>query len=85
MYYVYILRSRKYKDKIYIGFTSNLRKRLKQHSIGMSCTTRKMLSVELVYCEAYKSKADAQARERRLKQYGNALGHLKKRISNSLA
>ena len=39
---------------------------------------------ELVYYEAYKSKEDAQKRERDLKKFGAGYGHLKKRISKSL-
>lgn len=31
MRYVYILRSLKVKDKLYVGLTSNLKRRLKEH------------------------------------------------------
>lgn len=51
---------------------------------GKSYASKRILPVELVYYEAYKSKMDAQNREQRLKQYGNSLGHLRKRISRSL-
>ena len=39
---------------------------------------------KLIYYEACPSKKDARARERKLKQYGSTLGHLKKRLSNTL-
>lgn len=84
MYYVYVLKSLRLKDKIYIGYTSDLKKRLEEHMAGKNYTTARILPVELVYYEAYKSKMDAQNREHQLKQYGNALGHLKKRIKNCL-
>ena len=84
MYYVYVLKSLGLKDKIYIGYTSDLNKRLKEHITGKNYTTARILPVELVYYEVYKSKMDAQNREKQLKQYGNALGHLKKRINNCL-
>ena len=84
MYYVYILRSLKFENKIYIGYTSDLKKRLKEHNSGKNYTTRRILPVELVYYEAFRAKIDAQNRERKLKHYGNALGHLKRRILNSL-
>jgi len=74
MYYVYVLKSLRLKDKIYIGYTSDLKKRLEEHMTDKNYTTARILSVEL----AYKSKMDAQNREQQLKQYGNALGHLKK-------
>lgn len=84
MYYVYILRSLKFENKIYIGYTSNLKKRLKEHNSGTNYTTRRILPVELLYYEAFRSKIDAQNRERKLKHYGNSLDHLKRRMFNSL-
>ena len=39
--------------------------------------------VKLIYYESYLSEKDARKRERDLKKYGSALGHLKKRIYNS--
>ena len=78
------MKSRKYENKVYIGFTSDLKRRVMQHKSGKNIATRRMLPVEVVYYEAYKSKEDAKNREYQLKQYGNALGHLKRRISNSL-
>ena len=38
---------------------------------GKNYTSKRLLPVDLVYYEAYKSKIDAQDREQRLKQYGN--------------
>lgn len=83
MYYVYVLKSIKTKN-IYIGYTSNLNKRIKEHMEGKTYTTNRFLPVDLIYYEAYKSMADAKNREKQLKQYGAALGHLKKRIKGSL-
>ena len=83
MHYVYLLKSNKSKW-LYIGMTKNLKKRMAEHCAGTSYTTRKYLPVELVYYEAYKSETDAKSREKRLKQYGNVIGLLKKRIVNSL-
>ena len=84
MYYVYLLKDPN-SDWIYIGYTSNLRRRLKEHREGQIQTTRRFSSIQLVYYEAYKSAEDAQERERKLKQYGNSLGILKKRIKKSLS
>jgi len=84
MYYVYLLKSLRYKNRVYIGYTSNLKKRFTEHVAGENITTKRILPVELVYYEAYKSKIDAQNREMKLKQYGNALKHLKKRLEFSL-
>jgi len=81
MFYVYMLKGR--ENHIYIGYTCDLRKRLKEHQEGHTYTTRRFLPIQLVYYEAYQSKKDALQREKHLKQYGNSLTHLKKRIQNS--
>lgn len=82
MYYVYLLKSTKNKH-IYIGYTSDLKKRIREHVEGKTYTTNRFLPMELVYYEAFKSMADAKNREKQLKQYA-ALGHLKRRIKDSL-
>ena len=76
MYYVYILKHPS-EDRIYIGFSTDLRSRMKRHQ-----TVHK--NWRLAYYEAYASEADARARERRLKHYGNVQQLLKKRIMDSL-
>jgi len=70
MYYVYIL---KINNEFYIGYTEDLRRRVKQHkSEG---------KIELIYYEAYLSKKSATNREKKLKHYGSAWRALKKRIT----
>ena len=44
---------------------------------------RKHAGWKLVYYEAYLNEQDARDRERMLKHYGAARGHLKKRITRS--
>jgi len=83
MHYVYILKSKRSKW-VYIGCTSDLDKRINEHNSGESTATRPYLPLEIVYYEAYRSKKDAFEREKHLKQHGNALGLLKKRIQQSL-
>jgi predicted GIY-YIG superfamily endonuclease len=74
--YVYVLANRRTK-RLYIGFTKNLRQRLASHQ-------KRDPDWQLAYYEAYASEAEAGQRERDLKQYGSALGHLKRRIKISL-
>ena len=76
MYYVYVLKHPT-GSRIYIGFSTDLRSRMKIHKTEH----RKW---RLTYYEAYASEADARARERRLKHYGNVQQLLKKRIMRSL-
>lgn len=82
MYYVYILKD-KISNKLYIGYTSDLRRRLKEHKEKQTFTTKKG-SYDLVYYEAYTSKVDAISRERGIKDSGSVYMALKKRIKYSL-
>ena len=66
MYYVYILQSLKDK-KLYIGYSSNLKRRLKEHKTGGSKSTKCRLPFRLVYYEAHTSKEDAKRREKYFK------------------
>jgi len=72
MYYVYLINQK--SNKLYIGYTTNLKRRLKEHQVK---------SKDLVYYEAYKAKEDAIQREKQLKKYKSAWGQLKKRIIKS--
>ena len=78
-YYIYLLSS-KIKQWIYIGCTSDLKKRLIEHQQGKVFSTKKMLPIELIYFEAYRSKKVAFEREKALKKYGSGLARLKSRI-----
>jgi putative endonuclease len=81
-YFVYLLSSFK-TPWIYIGCTYNLEKRLKEHGEGKVLSTKKMLPVELIYFEAYKSKDCAYQREKNLKAFGSGLARLKSRLNIS--
>lgn len=83
MFFVYILRNLK-DERLYIGFTRDLKKRIKEHNDGLNKSTKYRRPLELIYCEAYKSEQDAKTREEMLKLYGQALGGLKRRIRHSL-
>ena len=76
MYFVYVLKNGRTKE-IYYGFTNNLDRRLLEHSKDKE-------GFDLVYYEAYISEGDARKREKRLKNYAQALTALKTRISESL-
>jgi putative endonuclease len=78
-YYVYLLSSNK-ASWIYIGCTDDLEKRIKEHNEGKVYSTKKMSPVELIYYEAYKSKACAYKREKSLKTHGSGLAKLKSRL-----
>ncbi|OGE84630.1 MAG: excinuclease ABC subunit C [Candidatus Doudnabacteria bacterium RIFCSPHIGHO2_02_FULL_46_11] len=66
MYYIYILQSKKDKQ-FYVGYTDDLKNRLKLHNAGRVESTKNRLPFELVYYEACKNQQDATHREKYLK------------------
>jgi putative endonuclease len=62
MYYVYILRSEKDK-KLYIGFTANLRDRIKNHNLGLNSSTKNRRPLKIIYYEAFENEHDAREKE----------------------
>ncbi len=73
MYYVYLLRSIKNPEKTYVGYTINLKERLKKHNEGGSVYTSDDRPWDLIMYLAFKDKEKAIAFERYLKfQSGRA-------------
>ena len=66
MYYVYILQS-KIDQKLYTGFTSDLKKRVLRHNAGYVPATKPRRPLTLIFYEAYLHKYDALRREKYLK------------------
>jgi len=66
VFYVYVLRSES-DSGFYIGFSTNLRARLRQHQNGESLATKSRGPWKLVYFEAYTEREDAEGREKFLK------------------
>jgi putative endonuclease len=62
MYYVYIIYSEKLNKK-YIGFSTNLNKRIKEYNLGKSNFTSKGIPWKLIYYELFKSEKDARGEE----------------------
>ncbi|KKS65930.1 MAG: GIY-YIG nuclease superfamily protein [Parcubacteria group bacterium GW2011_GWC2_42_6] len=83
MFYVYVIKSDK-DEKLYIGFTSDLKRRILEHNNGRNTSTKYRKPFKLVYYEAYASENDAKDREYKLKKFSGSYIHLKKRIKNSL-
>jgi len=81
-YYVYILRSRKNKS-LYVGYSSNLRKRLLTHNLGLNKATKPFRPYELVFYEAFLNRVDAKNREEYLKS-GWGFRTIKKMMENYL-
>ena len=77
-YFTYVLFS--FKDNnFYTGFTSDLKKRIKEHKAGEVYSTKNRLPVELIYFEVCLNKYDAIHREKYLKT-----GHGKRFLKNRM-
>ncbi|HVZ11404.1 MAG TPA: GIY-YIG nuclease family protein [Patescibacteria group bacterium] len=61
-FYVYVLRSIEY-EFIYVGFTSNLKNRFKEHNNKEELSTKHYAPFELIFYEAYRNMLDAKRRE----------------------
>lgn len=80
-YYVYVLENQNDKS-LYIGMTSDLKKRVKEHLGGYgSRTTTLKKNWKLIYSEAYLNKEDAVGREKFLKG-GSGRKYLKKQLKH---
>ena len=66
MFYVYILHSGT-DAGLYIGYSANLKRRLREHEQGLSFATSFRAPWKLIYYEAYAEQTDAQGREKFLK------------------
>ena len=69
MIYVYVLQSEA-DSGLYIGMTSNLRRRFQEHQNGESPCTKVRRPWKLIYYEAYLLESDAAGREVFLKSGG---------------
>jgi|SRR5882724_1878587 len=66
MFYVYLLHSAK-DNGFYIGYSTDLKRRLSEHMRGASFATKSRGPWKLIYYEAYTEREDAEGREKFLK------------------
>ena len=83
MYYVYILQNVNESEDFYLGCTSDLKRRFKEHNSNVSRSTKNR-QWQLVYYEAYVTLKAARSREHKLKHDGRAKRFLMERIKSSL-
>ena len=82
MFYVYVLESES-SGKWYIGYSNDLRARLKKHNQNGNTSTSNRGPWKLIYYEAYLAKNDAVGREKFLKS-GSGWQFLKKQMRHYL-
>lgn len=65
MYYTYVLMCA--DEKMYIGYTTDLKKRIARHKGGEVFATKGRLPVKLIFYEAFLNRLDAKRREQYFK------------------
>ncbi len=66
--YVYVLYSSDF-DRIYIGMTNNLNRRLQEHNSGQNKSTKAYLPWKHIHQELFPDRITARAREKYFKSY----------------
>lgn len=79
MHYVYLIRSINHPDRTYIGFTGDLRDRMKAHNAGGSKHTAKYAPWEIVSYHAFTDERQAREFEYYLKT-GSGQAFAKRRL-----
>lgn len=82
MYYTYILFN-KTTSRYYIGYTPDLKNRIKKHQSGQVKSTKSNLNYQLEWYCAFKTKSQALEFEQYLKT-GSGIAFMKKRFFKSI-
>ena len=82
-YYVYMLLSKGDKPVSYIGYTNNLKKRIKLHNSGKGAKFTRGRKWKLIYKEKFRSKSKAISREYYIKKNKTLRNKLKNEHLNT--
>ena len=82
MHIVYIIRSKKFPNEIYKGFTTNLKGRLNDHNEGNSRYTKEFKPWKLIFYAVFETKKQALAFEKYLKS-ASGIAFMRKRLIES--
>ena len=69
MYYVYVLESESRVGFRYVGFTKDLKARIKDHNEGKCDFTKRHRPWRVVYFESFACETNARKRERQIKKW----------------
>ena len=79
-WYVYILNG---DGRHYVGFTSNIKRRILEHKRGHTHSTKRMGNLKLIFYEAFINESDARKQEKFYKTgYGREI--LKQKLEDTL-
>ena len=67
-YYVYMLKSLEEKTVTYVGYTSDIKKRIQLHNLGKGAKFTRGRKWKLIYKEKFNSKKEAISREYYIKK-----------------
>ena len=82
MFYVYLIIAE--DGEKYIGYSSDLRRRIKEHNSGQNRSTKNKVW-SLAYYEAFANEHDARTREHKLKHDGRSRRFLYERTALSMS
>ena len=80
-FYVYMLISRGNKPVSYVGYTSNLKNRIKLHNSGKGAKFTRGRKWTLIYKEKFRTKNEAISREYYIKNNRSLRDKIKKKYS----
>ena len=83
-FYVYMLKSKSIKPITYVGYTSDLKKRLVLHHSGKGAKFTRGRKWVLIYKEKFKSKSEAISREYYIKKNRSIRNKLKNEYLNPI-
>ena len=84
MYFVYMLKSKSIKPVTYVGYTNNLKKRIKLHNSGKGAKFTRGRKWLLIYKESFKSKKEAISREYYVKNNRTLRNKIKNEYFNTI-
>ena len=82
-FFVYMLKSKTLKPVTYVGYTNNLKNRIKLHNNGKGAKFTRGRQWVLIYKEKFNSKKEAISREYYIKNNRSLRNKLKNENSNS--
>jgi putative endonuclease len=79
MYYVYIIQSEKYENRLYKGFTTDLNKRLFYHNSGKNISTNRCKPWKIIFYAVFRIETRARKFEKYLKS-SSGIAFMRKRL-----
>ena len=79
-FYTYVIASKKPSLKTYVGWTTDIKKRIAKHNSGKGAKSTRGRNWELIYKEKFDTKTKAMKREYKIKKDQSFRTKLKKKL-----